>query len=150
MNEDKKRERRLEKEPIAHEEVEEINEQEVRAALQKMKEGKAVGPDGLPAEVWKCLGELGVKFLTKLYNNLLEGGSMPDDWRKSVLVPIYKNKGDVQACGNYRGIKLMSHSMKLWERVIEKRMREIVEICEQQFGFMPGRSTTDAIFALRG
>ena len=81
-----------------------------------------------------------MKFLTKLYNNLLEGGSMPDDWRKSVLVPIYKNKGDVQACGNYRGIKLMSHSMKLWERVIEKRMKEIVEICEQQFGFLPGRS----------
>ncbi|KAK3510590.1 hypothetical protein QTP70_011796 [Hemibagrus guttatus] len=73
---------------------------------------------------------------------------MPEEWR-SVLVPIFKNKGDVQSCSNYRGIKLMSHTMKLWERVVEARLRKVVEICEQQYGFMPRKSTTDAIFALR-
>jgi len=149
MNEENMRERRTDEMRIVHEEVEEISEEEVWSALRKMKEGKAVGPDNLPAEVWKCLGEVGVRFLTRLFNQLLEGRSVPDEWRKSVLVPIYKNKGDVQSCGNYRGIKLMSHTMKLWERVVEKRMRERVDICEQQYGFMPGRSTTDAIFALR-
>ena len=40
---------------------------------------------------------------------------MPDEWRRSILVPIYKNKGDIESCNNYRGIKLMSHTMKLWE-----------------------------------
>ncbi|KAK3527767.1 hypothetical protein QTP86_006534 [Hemibagrus guttatus] len=74
---------------------------------------------------------------------------MPEEWRRSVLVPIFKNKGDVQSCSNYRGIKLMSHTMKLWERVVEARLRKVVEICEQQYGFMPRKSTTDAIFALR-
>ena len=74
---------------------------------------------------------------------------MPEEWRKSELVPIYENKGDAQCCGNYRGIKLMSHTMKMWERVVEARLRDKVEIGEQQFGFMPGKSTTDAIFALR-
>ncbi|KAK3510913.1 hypothetical protein QTP70_025546 [Hemibagrus guttatus] len=54
-----------------------------------------------------------------------------------------------QSCSNYRGIKLMSHTMKLWERVVEARLRKVVEICEQQHGFMPRKSTTDAIFALR-
>ena len=39
--------------------------------------------------------------------------------------------------------------MKLWERVVERRLRARVEICEQQYGFMPGRSTMDAIFALK-
>ncbi|KAK3556313.1 hypothetical protein QTP70_007124 [Hemibagrus guttatus] len=39
--------------------------------------------------------------------------------------------------------------MKLWERVVEARLRKVVEICEQQYGFMPRKSTTDAIFALR-
>ncbi|KAK3536886.1 hypothetical protein QTP86_027004 [Hemibagrus guttatus] len=73
---------------------------------------------------------------------------MPEEWR-SVLVPIFKNKGDVQSCSNYRGIKLMSHTMKLWKRVVEARLRKVVEICEQQYGFMPRKSTTDAIFALR-
>ncbi|KAK3527092.1 hypothetical protein QTP86_010832 [Hemibagrus guttatus] len=74
---------------------------------------------------------------------------MPDEWRRSVLVPIFKNKSDVQRCSNYREIKLMSHTMKLWERVVEARLRKVVEICEQQYGFMPRKSTTDAIFALR-
>uniref|UniRef100_A0A3B3DF61 C-type lectin domain-containing protein n=1 Tax=Oryzias melastigma TaxID=30732 RepID=A0A3B3DF61_ORYME len=59
------------------------------------------------------------------------------------MVPIFKNKGDVQSCGNYRGIKLMSHTMKVWERVVEARLRAEVNICEQQYGFMPRKSTTD-------
>ena len=48
---------------------------------------------------------------------------MPDIWRQSTLVPIFKEKGDVQSCENYRGIKLMSHTLKLFERVIDKRLR---------------------------
>ncbi|KAK3567779.1 hypothetical protein QTP86_026457 [Hemibagrus guttatus] len=114
-----------------------------------MKSGKAVGPDDIPVEVWKCLGEAAVEFLTSLFNRALESEKIPEEWRRSVLVPIFKNKGDVQSCSNYRGIKLMSHTMKLWERVVEARLRKVVEICEQQYGFMPRKSTTDAIFALR-
>ena len=68
---------------------------------------------------------------------------------ESVLVPIFKNKGDVQSCSNYRGIKLISHTMKLWERVVEARLRREVTINEQQYGFMPRKSTTDTMFALR-
>ncbi|KAJ0851513.1 hypothetical protein HanPSC8_Chr13g0592981 [Helianthus annuus] len=52
---------------------------------------------------------------------------MPDQWRSSVVVPLYKNKGDVQCCGNYRGIKLLSHTMKLWERIIETRIRREIK-----------------------
>ncbi|KAK3543895.1 hypothetical protein QTP70_030268, partial [Hemibagrus guttatus] len=84
-----------------------------------------------------------------LFNRVLESERMPEEWRRSVLVPIFKIKGDVQSCSNYRGIKLMSHTMKLWERVVEARLRKVVGICEQQYGFMPRKSTTDAIFALR-
>ncbi|KAL4304934.1 hypothetical protein AHAS_Ahas16G0027900 [Arachis hypogaea] len=74
---------------------------------------------------------------------------MPDELRKSTLVTIYKNKGDIQSCGNYRGIKLMSHTMKLWERVIERRLRKETQVTDNQFGFMPDRSTTKAIYLLR-
>ncbi|KAM2015880.1 hypothetical protein ACFX16_046360 [Malus domestica] len=74
---------------------------------------------------------------------------MPNEWRTSTLVPIYKNKGDVQNCMNYRGIKLMSHTMKLWERVIEHRLRQETRVSDNQFGFMPGRSTMEAIYLLR-
>ena len=59
-----------------------------------------------------------------MFNRILETDKMPDEWRESVLVPIYK-KGDVQSCTNYRGIKLMSHTMKMWERVVEARLRHL-------------------------
>ena len=114
-----------------------------------MKKGKAAGPDELPIEVWKCMGKMGIKFLTRLFNRLLMGERMPEEWRRSVLIPIYKNKGDAQCCGNYRGIKLMSHTMKVWERIIEARLKDRVEISKQQYGFMPGKGTNDAMFALR-
>ena len=74
---------------------------------------------------------------------------MPEEWRRSVLIPIYKNKGDAQCCENYREIKLMSHTMKVWGRIIEARLRDRVEISKQQYGFMPGKGTTNAMFALR-
>ncbi|XP_026444841.1 uncharacterized protein LOC113345263 [Papaver somniferum] len=74
---------------------------------------------------------------------------MPDEWRRSIIVLIFKNKGDIQSCSNYRGIKLMSHTMKLWERVIDRRLRGKSSVTKNQFGFMPRRSTTEAIFLVR-
>ncbi|KAK3516533.1 hypothetical protein QTP70_021738 [Hemibagrus guttatus] len=149
MNEENEREKRVEGVNSVEQKVDKIRKDKVRKALKRMKSGKAVGPDDIPVEVWKCLGEAAVEFLTSLFNRVLESEKMPEEWRRSVLVPIFKNKGDVQSCSNYRGIKLMSHTMKLWERVVEARLRKVVEICEQQYGFMPRKSTTDAIFALR-
>ena len=122
---------------------------EVKDALKKMKSGRAVGPDGIPIEVWKCLGDIGLRWLAKLFNKIIETKRMPDEWRISTLIPIYKNKGDIQSCSNYRGIKLMSHTMKLWERVIEQRLRKETSVSENQFGFMPGRSTMEPIHILR-
>ncbi|KAK3510925.1 hypothetical protein QTP70_027101 [Hemibagrus guttatus] len=149
MNEENEREKRVEGVNSVEQKVDKIRKDEVRKALKRMKSGKAVGPDDIPLEVWKCLGEAAVEFLASLFNRVLESEKMPEEWRRSVLVPIFKNKGDVQSCSNYRGIKLMSHTMKVWERVVEARLRKVVEICEQQYGFMPRKSTTDAIFALR-
>ncbi|KAK3508193.1 hypothetical protein QTP70_017067 [Hemibagrus guttatus] len=149
MNEENEREKRVEGVNSVEQKVDKIRKDEVRKALKRMKSGKAVGPDDIPVEVWKCLGEAAVEFLASLFNRVLESERIPEEWRRSVLVPIFKNKGDVQSCSNYRGIKLMSHTMKLWERVVEARLRKVVEICEQQYGFMPRKSTTDAIFALR-
>ena len=59
-----------------------------------MKKAKAVRPDELPLEVWKYLRKMGIKFLNRLFYRLLVGERMPEEWRRSVLIPIYKNKGD--------------------------------------------------------
>ena len=122
---------------------------EVENALKFMKNNKAVGPDDIPIEAWKCLGKVGITWLTNLFNLIMKTKKMPNQWRKSVLIPLYKNKGDIQNCSNYRGIKLMSHTMKLWERIIERRLRLETKISENQFGFMPGRSTMEAIHLIR-
>ena len=71
MNEENKRERRLDEAEIVNQEVQQISA-EVRAAINRMKTGKAVGPDDIPIEAWKCLGELVIDFLTRLFNKILE------------------------------------------------------------------------------
>ena len=114
-----------------------------------MKHGKAMGPDGIPVDVWKSLGEEGVDMLLDLLQKIFEQEKMPEEWRDRVIVLIFKEKGDIQDCGNYRGIKMISHTMKIWERIIDRRLREEISIGEEQFGVMPGRGTIDAIFAAR-
>ncbi|XP_068210789.1 uncharacterized protein [Palaemon carinicauda] len=59
-----------------------------------------------------------------------------------------ERKGVVQECGNYRGIKLMAHTLKILKRMINARLREEVEIGEEQMGFMKGRGATDGVFGL--
>jgi hypothetical protein len=90
-----------------------IQEYEVKDALKRMKGGNVMGSDGIPIEVWRTLGDVAIVWLTKLFNLIFRSNKMPDEWRRSILVSILKNKGDVQSCTNYRGIKLMSHTMKL-------------------------------------
>lgn len=84
-------------------EVAKISKDEVRRALKRMKSGKALGPDDIPVEVWKCLGEVAVEFLTGLFNRFLDRGRCLRNG-KVCWCPFFKNKGDVQSCGNYRGI----------------------------------------------
>ena len=148
LNEENPREVLVEAEKN-HGPIQQIKEEEVAEALKSMKRGKATGPDSIPVEALKACEDKGITALTKLFNEILMEEKMPDAWRESVVVPIFKGKGDIQECSNYRGIKLMSHTMKIWEKILEKRLRQMVEISSRQFGFMAGRSTTDAIFALR-
>ena len=64
MNEENNREPRTKEAEVVNEEVICISGEEVKNALRRMKKDKAVGPDELPVEVWKCMGEMGIKFLT--------------------------------------------------------------------------------------
>jgi len=74
-----------------------------------------------------------MRWLTSLFNKIWLTKKMPNEWRKSTLIPLYKNKCDIQSCLNYHGIKLMCHTMKLWERIIEHKLRQNVKISENQF-----------------
>ena len=99
-------------------------------------------------EVWKKIGEEGIVFLKKELNEMLRSG-MPSSWRLSEVTPLFKEKGYILECSNYRGMKLMSHTLKLLERIIDQRLSTIVELGNIQFGFRRGRSTMDPVFALK-
>ena len=70
MNEENNRDLRTEEAEMVNEEVNCVISEEVKNALRRMKKGKAVGPDELPVEIWKCMGKMGIKFLIRLFNRL--------------------------------------------------------------------------------
>ena len=126
-----------------------ISEEEVAAVIKRLKIGKAAGPTGVVSEMIKAADGFGSRWMTDLINNIVKEGCIPDDWRKSILVPVYKGKGDPLVYGSYRAIKLLEQPMKVFGRVLEKRIRCRVSIDNMQFGFMPGKGTTDAMFIMQ-
>ena len=123
----------------------------VCAAIRKMKHGKAVGPDNIPIEVFSVLEDIGIDFLTKLLNSIYDTGKIPKDLAKSVLFTLPKIPGSMD-CELYRTIRLslMRHLTKVRLRIIMARMRKSLrpEISQLQFGFVPDKSTRNAIFTL--
>ena len=116
---------------------EKITTEEVKEAIDHLKNGKASGPTGVVGEMLKAGGRKVVNGLTELCNEIIREKKIPKDWQLSTLIPIYKGKGDPMQCGSYRAVKLLEHGMKVFERVLEKRLRSKVNINEAQFGFMP-------------
>jgi hypothetical protein len=98
-----------------------ITKAEVEDAIKKMKTGKAPGEDELPAELIKAMEEVGTDYLTRLLNISWKQGRIPDDWGKAIVSPIFK-KGDKANCANYRGISLLSHTGKIYERILERQL----------------------------
>ncbi|KAH9401136.1 hypothetical protein TYRP_002727 [Tyrophagus putrescentiae] len=126
-----------------------ISEDEVRLALRSAKGGKACGPDDIPTLAWQLSGEAGVSALTALFNSVVEKRMVPAGWLRSTTVPVFKRKGDVFSCSSYRPIRLLAHTVKVLERIIDKRIREVATISVNQCGFRNSVGTTDAIFAIR-
>jgi hypothetical protein len=91
------------------------------------------------------------KHVLNLMNKCWNESKVPDIWGHTIITPIYKGKGDPGKCENYRGISLMSHLAKTYERILEARLRKKVEpqLDEEQYGYRKSRSTTDFMFALR-
>ena len=129
--------------------VEQVSRKEVREAIRKMKQGKAAGLSEVTTKMIVAGGRIAEEVMLQLCQRVLDGKGIPDEWKTSVVVPIFKGKEDVMNCGSYRGVKLLEHGMKIIERVLERRIRAIVDFDEAQFGFMPGKGTIDALFLVR-
>jgi len=55
----------------------------------------------------QATGDIGTQWIVDLCNGIVKDGCIPEDWKTSVVLPIYKGKGDPMDCGFYRGIKLL-------------------------------------------
>ena len=123
-----------------------ITDKMVTKALAKMKSGKSAGPSGIIVEMLKATGSKGIDFLRELIISVVKHGKIPEDWEMSFILNLYK--GDALNRGNYRGLKLTEHVMKVMERIVDGMIREMIAIDEMQFAFVPGRGTTDAKFII--
>jgi hypothetical protein len=71
--------------------VHRIQKYDVKDVLKRMNGGKVMGPDGIPIEVWRTLGDVKIVWLTKLFNLIFWSNKMHDEWRRNILVSIFKS-----------------------------------------------------------
>lgn len=129
----------------------EIKAEEVIYAIKAMKNGKAVGPDNLHCEFLKPLwqDQQAVEVLASFFSSVLSSGNLPSDWLRSVFVALPK-KNNATECAEYRTISLMSHAVKIFLKIIHRRIYNTCELNSgsQQFGFRSGYGTREAVCAL--
>ena len=147
--------KRLPQHPVASALGIEPTEEEIATAMKAMANAKAVGPDGLPAELLKLGLQQDRTILRELHQLtilLWRQGKVPQQ-RKDATITVLHKKGDKTECENYRGILLVSHADKVLLKVVARRLGAYCEakglLPEVQRGFRPDRSTTDMMFVVR-
>ena len=124
---------------------------EVITAVRKLRSGRSAGADGITAELLKSSMDSTCPALHKLFCRVWATGRVPADWRDGIIVSLYKGKGSQTDCCSHRPITLLSVPGKVFAHVLLARVQPLLvrERRPQQSGFTPGRSTSDAILALR-
>ncbi|BES90458.1 Reverse transcriptase (RNA-dependent DNA polymerase) [Nesidiocoris tenuis] len=122
---------------------------ELRAAVKAMRTKKAPGPDGIPTEALKMVADTYPDLLLDMYNACLKEGIFPGRWKKAKLMLLSKGKGDPRSASAYRPLCLLDTAGKLYEKLLKPRIQAAVAdaggLSRRQYGFIPGRSTIDAI-----
>ena len=123
-----------------------ILECEVKWALGSITMNKASGGDGIPVELFQILKDDAVKMWHSIYQQIWKTQQWPQDWKRSVLIPIPK-KGNDKECSNYCTIALISYASKVMLKILQARLQQHVnrELPDVQSGFRKGRGTRDQI-----
>ena len=111
---------------------------------------KASGGDGIPLELFQILKDDAVKVLHSVCQQIWKTQQWPQDWKRSVFIPIPK-KGNAKECSNYYTIALISHTSKVMLKILQARLQQYVnrELPDVQAGFRKGRGTRDQIPSIR-
>ena len=127
-----------------------ILECEVKWALRSITTNKASRSDGIPVELFQILKDDAVKVLHSICQQTWETQQWPQDWKRSVFIPISK-KGNAKECSNYCKIALISQASKVMLKILQARLQQYVscELPDAQDGFRKGRGTRDQIANIR-
>ena len=112
-----------------------ILECEVKWALGSITIDKASGGDGIPVELFQILKDNAVKVLHSIYQEIWKIQQWPQDWKRSVFIPIPK-KGNAKECSNYCTIAVISHARKVMLRIFQARLQQYLnhklpDVCEK-------------------
>ena len=126
-----------------------ITSKMVKKVITNLDSSKASGPDCVPVVVLKnCEPELSY-VLAKLFNKCLKESCFPDCWKVSSVVPVFKNVGERSTAKNYRPVSLLSVISKVFEKLVNNRIVDHLNICglfsDFQYGFRSSRSTADLL-----
>ncbi|XP_045534998.1 uncharacterized protein LOC106709987 [Papilio machaon] len=125
-------------------------ESEIECSIRNLKTGKSPGTDGITNEMIIAGIDVLTTPLTKIFNDILESKTIPQQWTSSEITLIFK-KGDPKLIANYRPISLMSCLYKVFATTLLRRITKIVDENQslEQAGFIRGFSTVDHIHTLK-
>ena len=123
--------------------------EEVKFAINQLKQGKAPGVDEIHAEMIKAGGTIIADALLKLFNRILSSNNVPKNFKRAEIILIFK-KGDRKECKNYRPISLLNHTYKTFMLVIANRIKKDLYsyLPKSQAAYQPGRTTIEQIISL--
>ena len=124
--------------------VPDLLECEARWALGSIITSKASGDDGIPVELFQILKDDAMKVLHSICQQIWKTQQWPQDWKRSVFIPIPK-KGNAKKCSNYYTIALVSHASKIMLKILQARLQQYMncEFPDVQAGFRKGGGTRD-------
>ena len=119
---------------------------QIRWAFGSLVTNKDSGSDGIPVELFQILKNDTVKVLHSICQQIWKTQQWPQDWKRSVFVPIPK-KGNAKECSNYCTIALISNTSEVMLKILHARLQKYVnyELPDIQAGFSKGRGTRDQI-----
>ena len=127
-----------------------ILECEVKWALGSITMNKATGGDGVPVELFQILKDDAVKVLHSIYQQIWKTQQWPQDWKRSVFIPIPK-KGNAKEFSNYHAVALISHTSKVMLKILQASLQQYMncEVPDVQAGFRKGRGMRDQFANIR-
>ena len=129
---------------LNQEELENINRPitstEIETVIKNLPTNKCTAPDGFTGEFYQTFTEELTPILLKLFQNMAEGGTLPNSFSKATITLISKPDKDVTKTENYRPITLMNIDAKILNKILANRIQQHIKriIRHDQVGFIPG------------